>query len=99
MNTTIVTNSVSELMSMMDSYPFYEEDERFVFVDEYGKPNKFARNIGNKLYNTGGTSLLHTVMNQLLVLVDSKIKQGEEWRIFDLRQLEFCWDNIGEWCA
>lgn len=95
----IINIAISDLIFMIDSYPSHNENERFVFIDEYGNPNKYARKIGQDLYTLGGTSLLHVVMNKLLYIVDDKIINEEYWVIFDLRQLEFCWNNIGTWTA
>ncbi len=96
---SFVTESISKLVMMMDSYPSHDEDERFVFVDYNGNPNVYARKIGKDLYKMGGTNLLHNVMNRLVNIVNVKIENGEDWLAYDLRQLEFCWNNIGDWQA
>lgn len=96
---TFIKMSIENLLVMMDTYPSHNEDERFVFVDEYGNSNPKARKIGTDLYKLGGDHLLHNVMNQLVDIVSTKINNGEEWLVFDLRQLEFCWNNIGNWQA
>jgi hypothetical protein len=33
------------------------------------------------------------------ILQDKVSTRGKEWMTFDLRQLEFCWNGIGEWMA
>ncbi len=95
----MIDNIVNELVMMMDTYPSHDIDERFVFIDENGIPNVYARKLGQDLHTMGGSSLLHEVMNKLMSIVDVKVKNGEDWLVFDLRQLEFCWDNIGDWMA
>jgi hypothetical protein len=88
-----------ELFQMMRDYPAYDEDNRFVFINEIGDPNPRARELGVQLYKAGGVHKLHDTMNALVTLLDERLQKGEDWYVFDLRQLEFCWDGIGSWKA
>lgn len=89
----------SDFINMMDFNLIREADNRYVFINEDGNPNKRAREIGLYIYKIGGTNLMHLIMNYLLDKVTKKINNGEDWLIYDLRQLEVCWNGIGEWQA
>jgi len=89
----------SDFINMMDFNLIREADNRYMFINEDGNPNKRARELGLYIYKIGGTKLMHLIMNYLLDKVTNKINNGEDWLIYDLRQLEVCWNGIGEWQA
>lgn len=85
-----------ELFQMMTRNEQRVEDDRYVFVDAQGTVNARARQLGEFLYDEGGDALMHDVMH---ILQEKVAAAGKEWMTFDLRQLEFCWNGIGEWMA
>jgi hypothetical protein len=85
-----------ELKQIMNDYPAKNEDDRYVFLKSNGDPKGRPRELGMLLYSIGGDALLHKVMNDLVVYIDS---QADDKYAHDLRQLEFCWNGIGEWMA
>jgi hypothetical protein len=87
-----------ELFQMMTRNEERNEDDRYVFVDAQGTANARARQIGEYLYEEGGNMLMHDVMRILQEKV-RRVNVGKEWMTFDLRQLEICWNDIGEWMA
>ncbi len=99
MENTATQTIAQTLKVMMDMYEKRDEDERYVFVDGNGNPNKYARSLGEELYRLGGISAMDKVMKKLQQHVQARMDQGEEWYIFDLRQLEWCWNGIGPWMA
>lgn len=85
-----------ELKQIMNDYPV-KEDDRYVFLKSNGDPKGRPRELGLLLYSIGGDALLHKVMNDLVVYIDSRV--NDTYMIHDLRQLEFCWNGIGDWMA
>jgi hypothetical protein len=85
-----------ELFQMMTRNEERDEDDRYVFVDAEGNANTRARQLGEYLHEEGGDKLMTDVMR---ILQDKVSTRGKEWMTFDLRQLEFCWNGIGEWMA
>jgi hypothetical protein len=95
----MVFQAINDLKSMICKYPIKRSNDRYVFVDENGIPRERPRAIGSRLYDEGGDAYLYFVMNELLSFVTFEIEKGNDWMEFDLRQLEFCWNGIGEWMA
>lgn len=98
MSSNTEADAITHLIGMIDRNNNHTDD-RYVFVNADGVPNKKAYEIGVKLHEVGGTISMHTIMTQLQIIVNAKIDQGYDWVENDLRQLEFCWNGIGEWMA
>lgn len=90
---------VHELLELIDANSSHDVDDRYVFLTENGTPNKRARQIGMLIYAEGGTHLMFDIMEILQDEVNDRISQGRDWLACDLRQLEFCWNGIGDWMA
>jgi hypothetical protein len=95
----MIKDIASTLLDIIDLNNVKEEETRYVFLDENGNPNKKAKEIGLYIYKTGGDKLMHMVMNYIMEKVLKDIEDGDDWKIYDLRQLEVCWNGIGEWQA
>jgi hypothetical protein len=95
----MIEDIASTLLDIIDLNNVKEEETRYVFLDENGNPNKKAREIGLYIHKTGGDKLMHMVMNYIMEKVLKDIEDGDDWKIYDLRQLEVCWNGIGEWQA
>lgn len=93
-----LTGAVDELFSMIMSN-HNEEDDRYIFIQYNGRPNIRAKEIGLALYQFGGDAYMHEVGSKLQQKVHSEIMQGNHKIATDLRQLEFCWNGIGNWMA
>ena len=94
-----MNNIKKELVRIMEEYPSRDSDTRYVFVDREGVPKAYPRRLGEYLHTRGGTQAMSQVMNDLHEIVQKKMNAGEDWYVFDLRQLEFCWNGVGEWSA
>jgi hypothetical protein len=95
----MIEDIASQLLDIIDLNETKEEENRYVFLDENGDPNKKARELGLYIYKTGGENLMHMIMNYVMKKVVRDIDNGEDWKIYDLRQLEICWNGIGDWQA
>ena len=67
---------------------------RTVFINLQGEPNESAKQIGRELNHVGGLKSMQGVADTLLVFC-----KNEGYSTSDVRELECCWDGIGEWCA
>ena len=88
-----------ELLKLITTCSIKDPDRRYIFVDENGVPKAYPRRLGEHLYTTGGAEAMSDTMNELIIAVQKRIDAGEDWLLFDLRQLEFCWNGIGSWLA
>ena len=77
-----------ELVDMSDMNNDQGE-ERCVYLD-----NKRAKEIGFMLNKAGGFDLMHTVA---YLVNDYLRKKREWWQRSDSRELDICWNGIGEW--
>ncbi|MFZ4395145.1 MAG: hypothetical protein ACOYOU_05895 [Kiritimatiellia bacterium] len=62
------------------------------FMTGAREPQRQAREIGHMLNDMGGYVLMKSVARRVLALLQT---EGIERR----RELEYCWDRIGEWRA
>jgi len=67
---------------------------RTVFINLQGEPNESAKQIGRELNHVGGLKSMQGVADALLVFC-----KNEGYSTSDVRELECCWDGIGEWGA
>ena len=91
----MVEDTISEatvrLYSMMMSNPVMGA-ERAVFLTLEGERVPEARQIGEALYTQGGHYAMHKVADRLMKMVMN------DWaRRGDMRELDMCWDGVGEW--
>ena len=86
-----------ELLDVIESNKQYQADQRYVFLKENGDKNQRAYGIGVQLQMSGGDTSMHNVMNRLMCVVENEIDIGKDYLVFDLRQLECCWNGIGGW--
>ncbi len=63
------------------------------FISPEGEPHSKAREIGEMLNEMGGLILMQSVARQVATLL-----QEIEGRVVG-RELEYCWDRIGDWRA
>jgi hypothetical protein len=82
-------------MSMIDNVKSHKAGARYVFINRNGTTNERARQIGWDIYDIGGDAL----MNELMVEVEARKKNGQSWICCDLRELECCWNGIGNWMS
>lgn len=87
-------NAVTELYQMMVCDTTSDPEDRYVFLQQNGRPNIRAKEIGIALWKVGGTNLMHDVVRKL----HEKTSHVFYMSVY-LRQLEFCWNGIGEWQA
>lgn len=92
-----VEQAVYELSAMIVTNKSYRANYRYVFLNKNGTPNQKALAIGMQLHEQGGDAMLHDVMNRMMNFVEERIKAGKTYLVFDLRQLECCWNGIGDW--
>ena len=65
---------------------------RTVFINLQGEPNESAKQIGRELNHVGGLKSMQGVADALLVFC-----KNEGYSTSDVRELEYCWDGIGEY--
>ena len=62
------------------------------FMSQSGERHRKAREIGEALNEMGGLNLMQSVAGRVIAMLQM------EGRVLG-RELEFCWDGIGEWIA
>ena len=67
---------------------------RAVFLGLNGEPNEMAKEIGVELDKIGGLKSMQDIANMLL-----NFCRNNGYSTSDVRELECCWDGIGEWRA
>ena len=80
---------VDELAKMCDG-----SKDNFIFLEQDGRPRKRAREIGEKIYLERSSSGLFEVCH----LLEERISSRKN-RSIALRELDVCWNGIGDWQA
>lgn len=86
-----IAQAVDRLYDMINSNPVLGA-ERAVFLTNKGKPLPEARQIGEDLHLLGKEDAMHKVVGVLMGLVENDME-----RRTDVRELDMCWNGIGEW--
>ena len=63
------------------------------FLSSEGKPHKRAHEIGKLLNELGGLILMQQVAKNVV----TELQQRQDKNV--ARELEYCWNNIGDWLA
>lgn len=70
-------------------------EKRAVFLDARGAPVPEIREMGEKLNRLGGLP----AMLEVTMALEAYVVQETDapWMRSDLRELDFCWNGVGEW--
>lgn len=94
-----IDQAVELLFNMVVQCKDKGEDRHVFLAPETGRPVRRAKEIGVALWTLGGSTAMHEVAHHLMNRVDAWVASGHKEAEFDLRQLDFCWNGIGEWQA
>lgn len=95
----MISTAVDVLFNMVKQCT-EEGEDRWVFLRERdGRPVVRAKEIGVELWKQGGDAAMHAVARGLEARVNAWVASGHDEAVFDMRQLEFCWNGIGGWQA